>query len=131
MATVTRQVRDIHDAFHSRDAQAIRKMLDEAPALVDAVDAGGRTLLHRAVWWGEIDLVALLLEHGARANIANASGNTALNIALDVNGVKNPHKWQIIRLLAEHGVDAFAPVRNDRFLAFIAIQYNDGMCQGF
>ena len=125
MATITRQVRDIHQAFHYRQMDVIQAMLTETPTLVDAVDAGGRTLLHRAVWWDEIDLVALLLEHGARADIKNASGNTALNIALDVNGVKNPHKWQIIRLLAEHGVDAFAPVRNDRFLAFIAIQYNN------
>ncbi len=124
MASITRQVRDIHQAFHYRQMDVIQAMLTETPTLVDAVDAGGRTLLHRAVWWGEADLVALLLEHGARADIPNASGYTAINIAWDVPS-KNAHGQQLLRLIAAHGANAFLPARQFGCLACLAIQQND------
>ena len=61
------------------DYTEIMAALIEYGADVDAVDdARGATPLHQAVYFKEPDAVALLLEHGAEVNIADAYGDTPL-----------------------------------------------------
>jgi ankyrin repeat protein len=62
--------------------EAVQLML-ESGYDVNAVDDDGQTLLHRNVDRGEA-FVRMLLAHGARADLRDASGRTALDIALGV-----------------------------------------------
>ena len=45
---------------------------------VNATDSRGDTALHRAAYYGRKDMVALLLEYGARVNAQNEAGLTPL-----------------------------------------------------
>ena len=59
------------------------RLLLESGYDVNAVDDQGQTLLHRNVDRGEA-FVRMLLAHGARLDLQDASGRTALDIALGV-----------------------------------------------
>ncbi|KAE8307793.1 ankyrin repeat-containing domain protein [Aspergillus transmontanensis] len=56
-------------------------MLLENGANIEARDARSQTGLFVAVWEGHIDIVKLLLQHGAEANICNCDGHTPMDIA--------------------------------------------------
>jgi len=43
--------------------------------------AAGMTALHTTVMAGDVDRITLLLHHGARADVVNARGETALDLA--------------------------------------------------
>ena len=62
--------------------QAVRMLLDSG-VNVNATGAGGATLLHQSLDRGEA-FVRLLVEHGARLDLKDASGRTPLDIALGV-----------------------------------------------
>jgi len=62
--------------------QAVRLLLDRG-ADVNAAGANGSTLLHQSVNRGAA-FVRLLVEHGARLDVKDASGRTPLDIALGV-----------------------------------------------
>ena len=62
--------------------QAVKLMLDHG-VNVNATGTGGATLLHQSLDRGEA-FVRLLVEHGARLDIKDASGRTPLDIALGV-----------------------------------------------
>jgi hypothetical protein len=53
----------------------------DAAALVNTVDAGGDTALHRAAALGHTAVVAWLLQHGAAADILNARQETPMTVA--------------------------------------------------
>lgn len=53
--------------------------MDRLVAYVDAED--GTTPLHHAAWHGHVDVVRLLLQHGARPQAQNADGSTPLHWA--------------------------------------------------
>jgi ankyrin repeat protein len=56
----------LHAAIALGDSMETVKLLLEAGADVNAVQAGGFTPLHQAAAAGKLDMIALLLEHGAR-----------------------------------------------------------------
>jgi ankyrin repeat protein len=62
--------------------QAVKMMLDHGMD-VNATGAGGATLLHQSLDRGEV-FVRMLVEHGARLDIKDATGRTPLDIALGV-----------------------------------------------
>jgi len=62
--------------------QAVKMMLDHGMN-VNAVGAGGATLLHQSLDRGEM-FVRMLVEHGAKLDIKDATGRTPLDIALGV-----------------------------------------------
>jgi ankyrin repeat protein len=62
--------------------QAVAMLLDSG-ADVNAANANGETLLHQGVGRGEA-FVQLLADHGARADVKDKTGRTALDIALGV-----------------------------------------------
>ena len=62
--------------------QAVKMMLDHGMN-VNATGAGGATLLHQSLDRGEV-FVRMLVEHGAKLDIKDASGRTPLDIALGV-----------------------------------------------
>jgi ankyrin repeat protein len=52
-----------------------------------------------ASWFGHLEVVRLLLAHGARINKQNSLGTTALNLAVDSDNV------ELVRELLEQGAD--------------------------
>jgi len=62
--------------------QAVKMMLDHGMN-VNATGAGGATLLHQSLDRGEV-FVRMLVEHGAKLDIKDASGRTPLDIAFGV-----------------------------------------------
>ncbi|SNB57374.1 CPXV017 protein [Cowpox virus] len=54
---------------------------------INQLDAGGRTLLYRAIYAGYIDLVSWLLENGANVNAVMSDGYTCLDVAVDRGSV--------------------------------------------
>ena len=62
-------------------------------------DANGWTLLHHAANEGRKEVVAVLLDHGADANMTTNSGDTALHLAAAKNYCPS------VRILLAHGAD--------------------------
>src|SRR5690606_21571771 len=58
--------------------EAVRQRLETAPQLLEGLDSRGSTPLVLAAYYGHGELVALLLEKGAKVDTADAVGNTAL-----------------------------------------------------
>ncbi|MEX0653824.1 MAG: ankyrin repeat domain-containing protein [Phycisphaeraceae bacterium] len=98
--------------------QLQRDALDEAAAWLEAApevltaDAGytPATLLHRAVREGEVELVRLLLDHGADPNLAGQQeGRTALHELVWARSVHDQNvRPPLLELLLEAGADVHA-----------------------
>lgn len=63
---------------HQNDSAAVRKLLEEDPALVHARDYDKRTPLHVASLHGWVDVAKCLLECGADVNAQDRWKNTVL-----------------------------------------------------
>ena len=70
----------LHAAI-SANYDSIAKMLIEAGAEVNVLQASRTSPLHLAAQNGNIDLIVLLLENGARVDIKNDMGRTASDLA--------------------------------------------------
>ena len=66
----------IHEAVSSCDLEQVQDLIQEDPSVVSLRDAEGSTPLHLAVKTGRIDIVGLLIDHGAELDAVQASGNT-------------------------------------------------------
>ncbi|MEI2294248.1 ankyrin repeat domain-containing protein [Sphingobacterium sp. ML3W] len=66
----------------SNNNEEIGKMLIEADADVNAIQATGETALHFAAQHGNIDFIVALLEFGADTQIVNLAGFTPADLAL-------------------------------------------------
>lgn len=86
-------------AARSRDVADCSRMVKEKPELANAVEAGGFAALHFAAFNGDMEMIRLLLEHKADANIENMDGNTPLVMA--VKG----RQLEAIRVLVNAGAD--------------------------
>ncbi|EST54027.1 ankyrin [Brevibacillus panacihumi W25] len=99
-----RMIQALFQAAESGDEEQLASLLQEHPALVNAENENGLTLLGYAAHFGHPDLVKLLLEQGADVNALSHSqisfipSNTALHAA--IAGERN---LDVIRLLLEHG----------------------------
>lgn len=72
------------------DIAMLRDMLAAGEPL-DGQAADGRTALHLAVFQGNLDFVALLLEGGAAPSVADAAGLTPLHFAASEHRVEATH----------------------------------------
>ena len=94
------ELRPLHSAVAHRQPQValeIARALIAAGADVNATQQGGWTALHAAAVHGNLPLVRLLLEAGAKAGMKNDAGQTPAGLAKTKN-----HK-EVIVLLAERG----------------------------
>lgn len=93
-------IQEFFGAIHERDEAAVRRMLANAPELVNARHPGGSTPLSDAAEIDHPGLVELLLEHGADPGLAYAhSAHTPLSWALTVNS------FDAARALVRGGVE--------------------------
>ena len=93
------------------DTEKIKALVARDPKLVHALDKDGSTPLHCAVWKGQVEAVALLLDSGADVNAHNQNdhyGTTPLHAAAHANQTK------IAQLLVEHGADLKAQDMNGK-----------------
>lgn len=65
----------------TRDLEMLAEVLRAVPTLVGSRDNRGRTPLHWAARMGRSDAIALLVDHGARVDVADHEGRTALHDA--------------------------------------------------
>ena len=97
--------RDVIKAAKAGDVAKIRALLKTDRDLVNALDTDGSTPLHCAAWKGHIEMVAFLLEAGAKVNAHNQNehwGTTPLHAAAHAN------QAAIAQLLIDNGAEVKA-----------------------
>lgn len=72
---------DLHKAAYKGEMRTVKQLVEEYDADVNAVGAGGRTPLHRAVLSNSTEIIKFLLEYGAQVGAADAVGRTPLHWA--------------------------------------------------
>ena len=103
--------KEILKAAKSGDADSVKKLVKQDPALMSAMDSDGSTPLHCACWKGHEAVVAVLLAAGADVNAENENdhwGTTPLHAAAHAN------QKRIAELLIAHGADINARNLNNR-----------------
>ncbi|CCD49686.1 hypothetical protein BofuT4_P093940.1 [Botrytis cinerea T4] len=83
--------------MHSDLRPSIMKLLIEAGADIEAKDAEGETVLHKAAKVGREDSVQVLIEAGANLHVKTFEGNTAVSSARQLRN-RGPHP-EVIALL--------------------------------
>ena len=93
---------DVFDAAAVGRTRGLEALLAGEPALARATAADGFTALHLAAFFGHEDAAALLLEHGADANVV--ARNRELQVAPLHSAAAGGH-GKIVALLLEYGAD--------------------------
>ena len=75
------QPQDIFEALGKGDIPAVRALIEKSPELLDARDADGRTPLHYAASGGNVELIAYLIDKGAKIELKNVEAKTPLHLA--------------------------------------------------
>jgi ankyrin repeat protein len=97
-----------YDALQRGDTAAIRAKLRQDKTYVHERDFVGRTPLLNAICCDELELVHLLLEHGADPNVAVDDGYTCLLTALDSLSAETDRSTPIVAALIGAGADIHA-----------------------
>jgi len=90
---------DLFDHIRNGDLQAVKKRLQEKPALKAKRDRRGSTPLILAAYYNQAEIVEFLLQGGVEVDEKDASGNTALM------GVCFKGYQEVARKLIEAGAD--------------------------
>ena len=94
----------LHEASIERDVAACRRLLD-AGADPNVADRGGWTALHFAAQFQATGIVAVLLAAGARVDLCDSNGNSALFTAV----FNSRGAGEVIRQLRDAGADPKIP----------------------
>jgi len=83
LATIPSRLRaqEIFDLLRNDEVARVKALIEETPALLEARDGSGNTLLHYAAIGGDGDFVAYLIDHGAQVNSVGAMSQTPLHVA--------------------------------------------------
>jgi ankyrin repeat protein len=90
-------------------AAIVRRLIELTP-VIDAKDNDGRTPLANAALAGEVEIVELLLRHGARANETTGDDRSIL-MALACED-KPPRVREVVRILLKNGADPNVAARD-------------------
>lgn len=105
---------DVFSAARAGDAERVRTLLNESPALRDARDAHQRTPLHGAATALKSASAAALIERGAAVDAVDDEGRTALHLAVLSGGESKEAKAarvELVRVLCESGASVTAADR--------------------
>jgi len=72
----------IFDAVRDDDVGAVATLLETDPELVRATDDDGRTALHHAATYGQVDIALILVDAGADIDAREKDGETPLHYAV-------------------------------------------------
>jgi ankyrin repeat protein len=95
---------DIFEAASIGDTETISQLLDKTPDFLNSFSPDGFTALGLASFFGHVSLVNLLLDKGAKPNIAS---NNQFKVAPIHSACAISH-FDIAKLLIEHGADVTA-----------------------
>jgi ankyrin repeat protein len=97
----------------------------------DASLGDGATPLMRAAKAGDLDLVRVLLDHGANPSLALKNQSTTMMVALSGRGARmvtpDSPAFQTIKLCLEHGADVNAANASGETLLHQAVQRGDAL----
>jgi len=80
-AAVALPAQDVFDLLRKNDVSAVKAMIGKTPGLVEARDGQGLTLLHYAASGSDAALIDLLVDKGAKIDLAGGQAKTPLHIA--------------------------------------------------
>lgn len=72
---------DLHKAAYKGDVRTVQQCVENFGADVNAIGAGGRTPLHRAVLSDNVEIIKYLFDQGADVSLKDAVGRTPLHWA--------------------------------------------------
>ena len=100
------QYESLIEAAHAGNAEAVRRFLAKGSSPEEDDSHKDRGLYH-AAWQGHLDVVELLLEHGADANYVDEEGLFSAETTVLHRAVQEGEP-RIVGLLLEHGADPTA-----------------------
>ena len=86
----------IHSAARYGDSDAVGRMLDRRPELLNARGKLGMTPLHEAAWHGQAEVVAVLLARGADVNALWRGSNTGTDGRLTPLDIAVQHNRPVV-----------------------------------
>ena len=89
----------LHDTVSRGDIAGVKAMLQAEPGLVHQTNELDKTPLHYAVHYKQVEMLPILLEHGADLNAKDITGLTPLHVAAII-GQRDSAEW-----LLAHGAD--------------------------
>jgi ankyrin repeat protein len=89
----------IFEAVEGGDLEAVCRLIQHDPALIEAPDPSGYTPLHYAAYYGHTDIATFLIDRGARVDAQNQGKATPLRVAAVAN------KHGVAKVLLEAGAD--------------------------
>lgn len=116
---------DIFEAAAAGKAARIRELLDEHPRLVNEWSADGFQPLGLASFFGHIDAARALVSAGAEINSASRNSFKVMPLHSAAATSDADARYEISKLLLEHGADANAKQQDDFTPLMEADQVND------
>jgi ankyrin repeat protein len=100
-------VDELRAAIGQQDVCAVRRLVDDSPRLVEAIDRNGLTALMFAVLHEQrsVEVVSAIIDAGARINTQSSDGYTALHCSIDVTGPARLNAENVITKLVSAGAD--------------------------
>ncbi|MFC3531090.1 ankyrin repeat domain-containing protein [Vogesella facilis] len=89
----TQEIVAMHAAMLPAKTRMLALALQHGVSVRDTTYQARRLPLHAAIVWGSPEMVGLLLSHGADVNQAGASGQAALEVALDPEFSRQGNFW--------------------------------------
>jgi ankyrin repeat protein len=105
----------------------LRELLEEDPPLANAFGDDGFHPLGLACFFGHVDAARLLLERGADVNMLSRNEHiqtAAIHAAAAAEGKDEATRYELVKLVLEHGADPNVRQGRDEFRAIDAARQN-------